>query len=227
MLTISGWLAFVLYAALRTGSADTWFRAQRGGWSESFDVGVHFVYEIGAFLAFSRRDLSDLFFIATAVVVIGGLFIVYRVRLPAMYAIYTVAVLVPALTSASPRVGSSVLVLAFPIVIAAARLAARRGALGRGRDARLRDGPGRAVDGMEAVGGAPVTLVAESTVEVPQRRLPAVLVPLGFYAVVARHDAVRRCGGDGAAAGLDVHEDLRVVGRHLVRADRAARAIRA
>ena len=50
MLTIGGWLAFVLYAALRTGSADTWFRAQRGGWSDSFDAGVHFVYEIGAFL---------------------------------------------------------------------------------------------------------------------------------------------------------------------------------
>jgi hypothetical protein len=120
-LTISGWLAFVLYAALRTGHADTWFRAQRGGWSESFDAGVHFVYEIGAFLAFSRRDLSDLFFITTAAVVIGGLFILFRVRLPAIYTVYTIAVLAPALTSASPRVASSILVLAFPVVIAAAR----------------------------------------------------------------------------------------------------------
>jgi len=55
------------------------------------------------------------------VVVISGLFILFRVRLPAIYAVYTVAVLVPALTSASPRVVSSILVLAFPIVIAAAR----------------------------------------------------------------------------------------------------------
>ena len=50
---MSGWLAFVLYAAFRTGEADTWFRAQRGGWRESFDAGLHFVSEVGAFLAFS------------------------------------------------------------------------------------------------------------------------------------------------------------------------------
>ena len=119
---MSGWLAFVLYAAFRTGEADTWFRAQHGGWRESFDAGVHFVSEIGAFVTFSSgATLGDLFFIATAVARLAGLFILYRVRLPAIYTIYTVAVLVPALTSASPRVGSTVLVVAFPIVIAAAR----------------------------------------------------------------------------------------------------------
>src|SRR4051812_46565750 len=36
---------------------------------------------------------------------------------------------------------------------------------------------------MEADSGAPVTLVAEPPAEVQQRRLPAVLVPLGFYVV--------------------------------------------
>jgi hypothetical protein len=43
------------------------------------------------------------------------------VRLPAIYTIYAIAVLVPALTTATPRVGSAILVLAVPIVIAAAR----------------------------------------------------------------------------------------------------------
>jgi hypothetical protein len=121
VLAVSGWFAFVLYAALRTGYADTWFHAQRGGWRGSFDAGLHFVYEIGAFITFSRRDVGDLFFMTTAAAVIGGLFVLYKVRLPATYTIYAIAVLIPALTSATPRVGSAILVLAFPIVIAAAR----------------------------------------------------------------------------------------------------------
>ena len=54
-------------------------------------------------------------------VVSRGLFIMFRVRLPAIYTVYTIAVLVPALTCASPRVGSTIIVVAFPIVIAAAR----------------------------------------------------------------------------------------------------------
>ena len=121
VLAISGFVAFVLYAAVRTGEPDAWFAAQRGGWSESFDAGWHFLHEVVAFLTFSRGDLDDVFFIITAVTIVGGLYLLATARLPALYAVYTIAVLVPVLTSASPRAGSTVVVLAFPLVIAAAR----------------------------------------------------------------------------------------------------------
>ena len=120
-ITVSGWLAFVFYAAARTGEADTWFRAQQGGWRESFDAGWHLVSETAAFLVLSRRDIGDVFFIVTVATVIAGLCILWRVGLPAVYVVYTVAVLAPALATAEPRLTSTVLVVAFPIVITAAR----------------------------------------------------------------------------------------------------------
>lgn len=120
-IAVSGFVAFVLYAAARTGEPDAWFLAQRGGWRESFDAGAHFLSEVGAFLSFSRREVDDVFFIVTAVTIIGGLYLLARARLPVIYTVFTVAVLVPALTAASTRVNSTVVVLAFPLTIAAAR----------------------------------------------------------------------------------------------------------
>ena len=42
-------------------------------------------------------------------------------RLPAIYVVYTIGVVLPAVTTASGRVTTIVLVLAFPIVVSAAR----------------------------------------------------------------------------------------------------------
>jgi hypothetical protein len=121
ILTACGWLVVVLFVAARTGHPDGWFAAQHGGWRESFDAGWHTLSEAANFVAFSRGSVPDLFFGLTVAVLVFGAWCMTRVRLPAIYVVYTIGIVLPALTTASDRVTAAVLVLAFPIVLSAAR----------------------------------------------------------------------------------------------------------
>ena len=121
ILTLCGWIAVVLFVAARTGHADGWFTAQHGGWRESFDAGWHTLSEAANFVVFSRGTVPDLFFGVAIAVLAFGSWCMARVRLPAIYVVYTIGIVLPAVTTASGRLTSTVLVLAFPIVLAAAR----------------------------------------------------------------------------------------------------------
>lgn len=121
VLTACGGIVVVLFVAARTGHADGWVTAQHGGWRESFDAGWHTLSEVARFLTLSRGAVPDLFFAITISVLAAGAWCMARVRLPAIYVVYTIGVVLPAVTTASGRVTTVVLVLAFPIVVSAAR----------------------------------------------------------------------------------------------------------
>lgn len=129
LLAPTGMLAFFAFLWSRTGEAGAWFRVQREGWGQQFDLGRHTLGVVSDFL----RHLADpLGYPARTVVVVCLAFLIVSVvilarqrRLPGFVIVYTLVVAALAAMSTIDIVRPRAILTAFPLFIALAGAVAR------------------------------------------------------------------------------------------------------
>ena len=121
LLALTGFLAWSVFLAIRTGSPITWIRSQDRGWGQGFDFGAHTARSIGSFLAEPLEDLNRAVCVLTILLVAAVLLLLWSWRPPVILLVYTAGILFPALFSAVLTSTPRFALTAFPLHIAAAR----------------------------------------------------------------------------------------------------------
>lgn len=129
VLASTGALAFFAYLWIRTGHALAWFQSEREMWKDHIGYGQGIAQRLTGLFhhlpSFRSGGLNDLVAVLGAIVVIGGLVLLWRARWPIAVRSYTAAALVvPALSVAvGPR--PRMLFGAFPMAVLVAERSSR------------------------------------------------------------------------------------------------------
>ena len=122
-----GFLAYMAWLSVNTGSPTIWFRVQREGWGEGIDWGRTTFAEIQWWIPHLWQDLNFLNIpfivhlrLAGLVVLVLALIAMIRWRPPAILWGYTLAVLAPSLLSQTLGARPRFLFTAFPLIVAIA-----------------------------------------------------------------------------------------------------------
>jgi hypothetical protein len=127
MIAPIGFVAWVVYVAIQTGTATGYFRIQSEAWGARIDFGRTFVTEIWNTLTDIRFDL-DVRVSVLAVIVIGcgGLLLGYRQKMPATWLALAATLVVVTAINARQASGARFLLPAFPLFVAWARAIPRQ-----------------------------------------------------------------------------------------------------
>jgi hypothetical protein len=121
LLAPLGALAFFTYLYDRTGDPLAWPHAQARGWGQGVDFGWSAVTNVAHIAARPLEDFNLLTSGLTFVALIATMVLLARWRPPAALVIYTLAIAIPVIISRGHHLTPRTLVIAFPLLVAAAR----------------------------------------------------------------------------------------------------------
>jgi hypothetical protein len=124
VLSPLGAIAFVVYLRVHTGSWTTWQRAQSEGWFEKSNFkGIYLAAR--TLLSGQANPASGLVVLGALMVVVGFLFM-WRVRPPWPLVAFAILAILPALASQQVSTKPRMVLIAFPLFMAAGALLSRK-----------------------------------------------------------------------------------------------------
>jgi hypothetical protein len=130
LLAPIGFISFQLFLAGHTGESWAWFRVQREAWREGTSFGATAVSNTFSFITHPLQSPTDALTAASLFALLGGLWCLWKRRLPWPFVAYIAVVialmLIPSTVTARPRF----LYTAFPLIISVAAWWPRRDRVG-------------------------------------------------------------------------------------------------
>ncbi len=130
LLAPIGFISFQLFLAGHTGESWAWFRVQREAWREGTSFGATAVSNTFSFFTHPLQSPTDALTAASLFALLGGLWCLWKRRLPWPFVVYIGVVialmLIPSTVTARPRF----LYTAFPLIISVAAWWPRRDRVG-------------------------------------------------------------------------------------------------
>lgn len=119
LLAPLGFVSWVAFVAVQTGSATGYFRIQSQSWGARVDMGATFVSELLSTLTSIRYDLDVVVSVlAVASIGIGGTVLAIRQKLPATWIALSAALVVVTIVNARQASGARFILPAFPLFVA-------------------------------------------------------------------------------------------------------------